>query len=669
MTKYFTTNGRVVSEIFASYRNTFYALLELINNSIQARASKIEITLNAYDTSILSATPFMSISVKDNGIGVHSDDIEAKLLDIGTTEKDLGYGIGRFAAFQIGRLMHIETVGIKNGKKTKSRFTVNAEQLKKYTANTYPVDIETEETEENTYYQVDITGLYTKEDTEKTPKRKISKELLLENIYEQLFLQYTDSIINSKIQFIVNNKEICIQDFTIGKIDTTSFMFETKDSKNEISITALHYKAKKAEIIIDYRINNNGVLQQICAENFKIDIPDENGWRFFVDSDCMQMTDGIYRNLAMDGLDDEAEQFKEKTKNEVKKYFKTKFADYYNFSQKLKNDEYYPYRKNEGISKSQAGIFNQLAYCLEDEYNLIANQSSLRKVIYPLVNLALANGDLHKVLETISFMKSETITKLKKLIEKVDFENVIAFSNDIADKTTFLDVLYKLVYSPASKDTKERSQLHKIIEKQLWIFGEQYSRTPKLFSDKNLENNLLALRNTYLVYEPSKSDDNLIEDDTAKSKGITDLFFFNEKIIYNDRREIMIVELKSPRCAIGQKELNQVDRYLVDIENSAYFSKSLDYKIILVSSKLNKFAKSKVGQFDRSDKHLYTRSQSANISIYVYQWSDLIAENRTKLSFLGDALQVQDYDIHKFIDEQYNDCDIDKIFPTAVFNT
>ena len=44
MTTYFTTNGRVISDLLASYSNTFLAFLELVNNSIQAKATRIDIT-------------------------------------------------------------------------------------------------------------------------------------------------------------------------------------------------------------------------------------------------------------------------------------------------------------------------------------------------------------------------------------------------------------------------------------------------------------------------------------------------------------------------------------------------------------------------------------------------------------------------------------------------
>ena len=50
MIKHFTTNGRLVSDLLASYTNTFSALRELINNSIQAKASEIRINITPYDS-------------------------------------------------------------------------------------------------------------------------------------------------------------------------------------------------------------------------------------------------------------------------------------------------------------------------------------------------------------------------------------------------------------------------------------------------------------------------------------------------------------------------------------------------------------------------------------------------------------------------------------------
>ncbi len=615
MINYLTTNGRLVSDLLASYPNTFCALRELINNSIQAKASRIEIQIQEYEKEEITPIPFISISIIDNGEGVHFDDIERKILDIATPDKVNGKGIGRFACFQLGQNILIETVGEKNHNKTKTSLRLNSREIEKCKINDYPIEIYSESTSEHTYYKVEITNLHSAEDIDKEPRKKICKELLLENIYRELFLFYSSYIIESKIRFEVNGKEICTNDFLVEDVDNKTFQYDRKGKISNVDLTFIHYAANKPSIRIAYRINNSGVFEQIIDEILRVDIPDENGWEIFVDSEYLNENPGLYRNFALLGLDEEVTDFKLATKQQIKQYFYDKFPDYFDFSKRLRNDTYYPYKQKKESSTSQVIAFNQIAYYLEDEYRLLQKNIPLRKVLYPLIDLAISNGDIEAVLSSINSLNQEMIKKFKELIERVDLENVIKFSTDIVQKSTFLDILNNLIYSDISSHVKERSQLHKIIEKQLWIFGEEYANTPKLFSDKNLENNLRELRTKYFFYEPTASDDNLIQFDDGKIMDITDLFFFNEKIINDSKREIMVVELKAPRCAISQKELNQVDRYLFDIEQKGQFSKDLAYHIILVSSKLTEFAKSKIGQFDRSDRHLYARSQNADISI------------------------------------------------------
>lgn len=659
MTTYFTTNGRVISDLLASYSNTFLAFLELVNNSIQAKATRIDITIDEYKLEEISPIPTISITIVDNGEGVCFDDVEHKLFDIGTVSKATGKGIGRFAAFQIGKTVSIETVGEKNGKKTKTAFTLNSKTISTSHTKDYPINIDNEPSTSNTYYKVIIQDLYTADEITENPKRKISKQLLLENIHRELFLCYSDLILQSAIHIFVNNREVLTKDFLIEPAEHKTFICKVDGHDITGDLTFIHYISNKQKIRSIYRTENNGIKSQIYTESLSLDLPNDDGWNILVDADVLDATTGLFRNLDTE-LDEGAKNFKQKTNEEIRRYFMEKFPDYYNFSKKLQKDAYYPYRSQEAPSQAHVITFNQIAYYLENEYKLLRKNIDTRKIIYPLINLAIANGDLRTILSYFTNLNPAIIKKFKELLDTVDLENVIEFSTDIAKKTSFLDFLNTIIYSDISKKVKERSELHKIIENNLWLFGEQYVNTLKLFSDKNLQNNLQELRTAYFSYEPTISDENLIECADAKIKDITDLFFFNENIINDTQREIMIVELKAPCCAIGQKELNQVDRYLYDIEQKGCFAKNLNYKIILVSSELRNFAKSKVGQFDKADKHLYTRSQNANISIYVYQWSDIIAENRRRLSFLGNALKVKDTNIQKFIKEKYPDYGIKK---------
>ncbi|MBK9417491.1 MAG: ATP-binding protein [Flavobacteriales bacterium] len=88
MKRKFTTNSRVVNDLFTRYLNTFYAFAELLNNSIQATAKNIwiDVTYNGD----MADVPIGSISVRDDGHGVHVSEIDPRLFNIGTTNKQHG---------------------------------------------------------------------------------------------------------------------------------------------------------------------------------------------------------------------------------------------------------------------------------------------------------------------------------------------------------------------------------------------------------------------------------------------------------------------------------------------------------------------------------------------------------------------------------------------------
>src|SRR5690606_13756538 len=309
-------------------------------------------------------------------------------------------------------------------------------------------------------------------------------------------------------------------------------------------------------------------------------------------------------------------------------FFKAKNKRFEKFLKNLENDKYYPYQNNEQpASKSQEVLFKKVAYLLEDEHQLIQKDDKIRNFLYPLLDKAISNGNIEYIFSKVLKLSEEGLEKFQNLLEKTDLEDVVHFASVVADKTEFLDFLHELTYGELSKYLKERSQLHKIVEDELWLFGENYNGTPKLWSDKKIGNILIELREKYFNYEPTKVDENLIELDEGGLNDITDLFFFNEKITDADVKEIMVVELKSPKCAISKKELNQIDDYAFTIEqHSALPNEKVKYKLVLISSRLTKYAKSQVNSRRLNfpdNPFMYDKKTEKNIEVYVMEWSEL----------------------------------------------
>lgn len=661
----FSTNSRVISKLLVNYKNTFFALCELINNSIQAQASEIKIDIDQIPAELLRDAITNQIKITDNGYGVSKTDFRTKLFEIGTEVKAGGKGIGRFAAFQLGALVDIETVAFDKdlNKLFKTSLQLNSSDFEQKQLESVKFNVQHTELKDEhpTYYTVVIKDFWNEAEVNVDKKRRIHKKLLLENFEEAIFTQYPIQILNNEVTFIINGKKLIKDDFVIGDPEIIHETYTDLSSKDhDFELTFINYKASSKEVKVFLRTLNNDIRTIGYEFNYTADIPDPNSWLVYVDSELFDSNQDIFRNLLVPGLLKDSEHLVQSLHSFIDNFFKEKFKDYFNFSKNLHEDIYYPYKDKSPSSNTKSLVFNQLAYFIEKDHKILAKKDRLRKIIYPLVDKAISHGGLLPIIEETVSLKGEHLEKFRNLLERTELEDVISFSEEVAKKLQFLDFLDEVVYGAPSKFVKERKQFHKIIEKQLWLFGEQYNDTPNLFSDKSLKNNLKELRDKYFKWEPDENEDNVIQvDETLKD--ITDLFFFNERILDDERREIMVVELKRPSCRISQKELNQLDRYWYDIGKSGKFSQDISYKIILISSDLTDFAKSIVVAANENNPTIYKKDKRGNVTAYVMKWSNLIHSNRRKLSFLGNFLKTKDQDVKEVFISDYPDIDFSGI--------
>lgn len=258
------------------------------------------------------------------------------------------------------------------------------------------------------------------------------------------------------------------------------------------------------------------------------------------------------------------------------------------------------------------------------------------------------------------------LSKFDDLLDKTELENIIEFSDKVAGKLEDIDFLEKLVYSEISKNVKERKELHKFLEKMLWVFGEEYNDSTRLLSDKNLEKNLLELREKTLKYKPSKDEDNINELKENNIKSITDLFLYSEKILDQDKREVLIVELKAPKVKISPKEIDQVMKYAQEIEEMGVFPDRLNYKILLVSSDINKRAKFDIEgrQKGQNNPYFYFKNEQGNIEVWVIKWSSIIENVKRKLKYMSHILETKDVDVQDKAMKDFEDIDFGKTSST-----
>lgn len=668
MERIFTTNSRLVNELFANYANTFVALCELLNNSIQASAKNIWLDIDYTSDEEINLLIIKKIVIKDDGHGVYVKDLENKILDIGTNNKVGGKGIGRFAAFQLGKKITIETVGYSQDNKNYSKviLPLSFDSFGK-NLNVSEVKITTQEDilegqNHNTYYKVTIEEFYDTDVTDREPKKKIVEKMLRQNITDAIFERYPLKLFNNEINFYINKEKIEPSSFVIGTPSLKNIIYQDRKGQEQ-NVQFRFFNVRNLEKRKVFLMTNNSNIQTI-AYSFEYDAewlsPKIGGWFIYIHSDSLS-TD-IYRNIVLDELDEEVKHYKSFIKEQLTIFFRKKNVEFDNFIDKLKKDTYYPY-KEKSSSKSKTILFDKLAFLVEDKYNLLNEQNRLREIIYPLIDRTISNGELDQILYSILKLNKKTITKFNELLDRTELENIIAFSDKVSLKMEELEFIEKLTYSEISKHIKERKELHKFLEKMLWIFGEEFNDSTKLLSDKGLENNLRTLREDIMKYKASKKDDNINTNVDKSTKSITDLFMYSEKIIDCNKREVLIVELKAPKVKISPVELAQAKRYAREIEQSGHTPQCVNFKVLLISSDISEAGKYEI-KGEENNPYLYFRSNSGKVEVWVMKWSDLLERQKRKLKYLSNSLEIKDVDIQNKVAKDFEDIDFQRTSST-----
>jgi hypothetical protein len=663
MQRKISATTRLLHELFTQYPSTFRAFCELINNSIQADAKHIEITIDYPNEGEMFPNAVTKIVVRDDGRGVHVNQIQDRLLDFGDSTKKGGKGVGRFAALQIGSSVEIETVGYDQEDRTFSKVILPfQEQHIKSVRKVEELIIDTEEIllkgkNHKPYYQVTISSIYDPIITGRNFKRKISEKLLKDKIFTSIFERYPLVIFAKEVIFRINGQVLHSKDYIEGEPEKKRTVYtDKKGGEHELFFSYIKLKGAINEIKVFLTTKNAGVDSIVGSFEFEADWLDPNtgGWFIYIHSESLA-TD-LYRNADLEEMDEEGSAFRKFIKARLTDFFKSRNKKYDEFVEKLQKDNAYPYKQVErATSKSQVVLFEKLAYLVEEQYNLIKKKVKLREIIYPLIDRTILSGELDRILKDILKLDSKHVQKFNIVLNRSTMEDVIEFSEKVSRKMEDLGFIEKLTITEIARHVAERKELHKVLEKTIWIFGEQYVENTVLLSDKNLENNLRTLREQTMAYKPSAKEDNVNTSARQKVKSITDLFLYSEKPIDEVRREVLIVELKAPKVKLGLKELQQVMRYAEEIENSTFYTDDITFHIILISSEINKTAKYQLDGITkpRENPWFYWRNAPGNITISVMRWSNLLENNKRKLRYLSGQLEVKDKGVEQKIKEDF----------------
>jgi hypothetical protein len=240
---------------------------------------------------------------------------------------------------------------------------------------------------------------------------------------------------------------------------------------------------------------------------------------------------------------------------------------------------------------------------------------------------------LTTVLHEVVALKPDDLADLTNLLGETTLPAIIKSANIIASRNKFLLALNHLLFDPDdSPEVGERDHLHKILERELWIFGEGYNMMSS-------ERGLTQMLRTHLKLEGLPDNDVHPVKRWNGKTGRVDLHLA-VRAQEHDRARHLIVELKAPDITPGRKELDQVEDYAnVIVGHPRFATGGSFWDVILIGTDMDAVAKNRITDLNSGLFWSQDVDGGPKVRMFLRKWTDVIAENKRRLDFITTKLE------------------------------
>ncbi|EEJ3798571.1 hypothetical protein C0715_000241 [Salmonella enterica subsp. enterica serovar Gaminara] len=278
-----------------------------------------------------------------------------------------------------------------------------------------------------------------------------------------------------------------------------------------------------------------------------------------------------------------------------------------------------------------------------------------KKILIKLLDRIVETNNLSNlfdIFEGIIELSDAEVNKLSGVIRRSSLSNITKTISFINDRLDVLDYFSKLLNDP-NKDTYEVKHIQKVIEDNLWLFGEQYTL---LASEEDKFDHALRVflkdvkgfdEEHYNKYSVEHPDKNKEMDIFAALKGKR----CDDKD--NTYFHCIVIELKRPSVKLTDKEFEQVKRYKnVISSHSEFMGDNTRWDFILVG---NEISDSRITSANIMDEIESNRQhgefglvqKSGNKRIYIKTWKQIINEFELRYHELTDKLKLKELNIQE----------------------
>ncbi|MFF0253315.1 hypothetical protein ACFYPW_12570 [Micromonospora zamorensis] len=320
--------------------------------------------------------------------------------------------------------------------------------------------------------------------------------------------------------------------------------------------------------------------------------------------------------------------------------------------EQLKTEGLYPYDMTE-TSPTQMVERQTFDLVVTVARTALPPRGAPRQLSVNLIQAALERdpSDLHGILDRVLSLNPEERAHLGRLINDTQLSSVISATNTIVDRLNFIGGLRKLLADPQlRRELREVDQLHPMIAKNLWLFGEEWTlaRT-EVGLTSVLREHLQHLGNDIAL----ESELERVTRDDGRS-GRVDVLLYRG--VGDERQnERLVVELKRPTVRVGRPELEQVKSYArAIVEDPQYRGVKCKWKFVLATYDYDDSINRDIRQ---REKPPGLADDQEEYGVWVQSWGEILDAAERKLFFFRKQLEYEATDerVTRYLRESYQE--------------
>ena len=223
------------------------------------------------------------------------------------------------------------------------------------------------------------------------------------------------------------------------------------------------------------------------------------------------------------------------------------------------------------------------------------------------------------------------------ILDHTPLSALIATSKEITNRLEFLKGLEEIVINDAElkKHTRERTQLHRILAGEVWVFGEEFA----LAVDDESLTTALKRHMAILDRQDLAEEIDIPVTDPEGHTRIVDLMLARSLGQSRNRREHLVVELKRPSVNVGDDEAAQIRKYAGAVaQDDRFDSVEVEWDFIVVGTKV-------VGtpaiERRSSDRPFGQIMNADGIRVWALTWGEILDNALHRLKFVRQHLDYQ----------------------------